>query len=149
MTRTVVRSVVRGMKALVFVAVSAILLCAPRVGYAGSYLDRAALMLEESRREGDWLQPRTFDKELVLVIRTLAEARVRVGRKMEVPAAVMKAHPHLLLVLENFERATNAASEGNFGKFMEHLTIARDEERTFRALVTELGYALPDASSKH
>ena len=41
---------------------------------------------------------------------------------MEVPAAVVKAHPHLLLVLENCERAHDAASEGNFKKFMEHLT---------------------------
>ena len=120
----------------------------PRVVHAGSYLDRAALMLDESRREGDWVQPRTFDKELVLIIKSLAEARVRAGRKMDVPTSVIKAHPHLLLVLENFERAADAASEGDFRKFMDHLTIARDEDRTFRALVAELGYTLPDTGSK-
>jgi hypothetical protein len=123
-------------------------LSVPGLVYAGSYLDRAALMLDESRREGDWLQPRTFDKELVSVIKSLAEARVRAGRRMDVPAAVIKAHPHLLLVLENFERAADAASEGNFRKFMEHLTIARDEDRTFRALIAELGYALPETAGK-
>jgi hypothetical protein len=115
---------------------------------AGSYLDRAALMLDEARREGDMLQPRTHDKEMVLVVKTLAEARARVGRKMEVPAAVAKAHPHLLLVLENCERAASAASEGNFKKFMEHLMIARDEDRTFRVIIAELGYTLPAAGSK-
>lgn len=115
---------------------------------AGSYLDRAALMLDEARREGDMLQPRTNDKEMILVVKALAEARARVGRKMEVPAAVAKAHPHLLLVLENCERAADAASEGNFKKFMEHLTIARDEDRTFRVIIGELGYTLPEAGSR-
>ena len=116
-----------------------------RPARAGSYLDRAALMLDESRREGDMLQPRTHDKEMVLVVKALAEARARVGRKMEVPAAVAKAHPHLLLVLENCERAADAAAEGDFKKFMEHLMVARDEERTFRALIAELGYTIPEA----
>jgi hypothetical protein len=115
---------------------------------AGSYLDRAALLLDEARREGDMLQPRTNDKEMVLIVKALAEARARVGRKMEVPVAVVRAHPHLLLVLENCERAADAASEGNFKKFMEHLTAARDEERTFRALIAELGYTLPEAGAR-
>jgi hypothetical protein len=116
--------------------------------WAGSYLDRAALLLDEARKEGDMLQPRTFDKELVLVVKTLAEARARVGRKMEVPAAVTKAHPHLLLVLANYERAAAAAEDGNFKKFMEHLNTARDEDRNFRAILRELGYALPDVNAK-
>lgn len=111
---------------------------------AGSYLDRASLLLDEARREGDLLQPRTHDKELVLVIHALADARVKVASKMECPAAVAKAHPHLLLVLENSERAAEAAERGNFKKFMEHLTAARNEDRTFRALITELGYTLPE-----
>ncbi len=115
---------------------------------AGSYLDRSALLLDEARREGDMLLPRTQDKEMVLIVKTLTDARARVGRKMEVPPAVAKAHPHLLLVLENYVRAADAASEGNFKKFMEHLNTARDEERTFRALVAELGYTLPEAGSK-
>lgn len=115
---------------------------------AGSYLDRAALMLDESRREGDMLQPRMHDKEMVFVVRALAETRARVGRKMEVPAAVAKAHPHLLLVLENCERAADAAAQGNFKKFMEHLTVARDEDRAFRVLISDLGYTLPHAGSK-
>jgi hypothetical protein len=116
--------------------------------FAGSYLDRAALLLDEARREGDMLQPRTYDKEMVLIVKALTDARARVGRKMEVPAAVAKAHPHLLLVLENYERAADAASEGSFKKFMEHLMAARDEERTFRALITELGYTLPEAGAR-
>lgn len=124
----------------------ALALAAP--AWAGSYLDRAALLLDEARREGDMLQPRTNDKEMVLIIKALAEARAKVARKMEVPAAVVKAHPHLLLVLENCERAADAAAEGNFKRFMEHLMTARDEDRTFRALIAEMGYTLPEAGAK-
>jgi hypothetical protein len=118
------------------------------VAWAGSYLDRAALLLDEARKEGDMLQPRTFDKEMVLVVKTLSEARAKVGRKMEVPAAVAKAHPHLLLVLENSERAAVAAGDGNFKKFMEHLNTARDEDRTFRSKLAELGHRLPEVGPK-
>ncbi|MBK9262894.1 MAG: hypothetical protein IPM54_24205 [Polyangiaceae bacterium] len=116
--------------------------------WAGSYLDRAALLLDQAHKEGDMLRPRTFDKELVLVIKAMAETRARVARKMEVPAAVAKAHPHLLLVLENYDRAAAAASERNFKKFVEHLYAARDEDRNFRAILKELGYALPNLAVK-
>jgi hypothetical protein len=116
--------------------------------WAGSYLDRASLMLDQAHNEGDVLQPRTFDKELVLVIRAMAETRARVARKMEVPAAVAKAHPHLLLVLENYERAASAANDGNFKKFVEYVHVARDEDRNFRAILKELGFALPNMAAK-
>lgn len=123
-------------------------LLAATPAWAGSYLDRSALMLDEARREGDMLEPRTNDKEMVLVVKALAEARAKVGRKMEVPPAVIKAHPHLLLVFENYERAADAAGEGDFKKFMEYLGVARDEERTFRAVLGELGYTLPDVGAR-
>ncbi len=116
--------------------------------WAGSYLDRAAMMLDQAHSEGDFLQPRTFDKELVLVIKAMTETRARMARKMEVPAAVTQAHPHLLLVLENYERAAAAADAGNFKKFVEHLYAARDEERNFRSILKELGYALPNLAVK-
>jgi hypothetical protein len=116
--------------------------------WAGSYLDRAALLLDQAHSEGDLLRPRTFDKELVFVIKAMSETRARVARKMEVPAAVTKAHPHLLLVLENYERAAAFADTGNFKKFVEHLYAARDEERNFRAILKELGFALPNLAAK-
>jgi hypothetical protein len=115
--------------------------------WAGSYLHRAAMLLDESRKEGDLLQPRVTDKELIRLIKALAEVRVTAGRSMEIPAVVAKAHPHLLLVLENSERAADAAQEGNFKKFMQHLQTARDEDRTFRAILAELGFKLPDVAT--
>ena len=123
-------------------------LSAARPAWAGSYLDRAALLLDQARKEGDMLQPRTHDKELVAVVKALAEVRAKTGRKMEVPTAIGKAHPHFLLVLENCERAAEAAQQGNFKKFMEHLTTARNEDRTFRTIIAELGFTLPDLGGK-
>jgi hypothetical protein len=119
-----------------------------RPAHAGSYLDRAALLLDQSRKEGDMLQPRTYDKELATMIRALAEARNKAARGMEVPAAIAKAHPHLLLVLENWERAADAALAGNFKRFMEHLIVCRNEDQAFRALVAELGFSLPNLTPK-
>jgi hypothetical protein len=116
--------------------------------WAGSYLDRAAILLDQSRKEGDMLQPRTYDKELATMIKALAEVRTKAARRMEIPAAIAKAHPHLLLVLENMDRAADAALAGNFKKFMQHLNTARDEDRTFRALVAELGYTLPEVGPR-
>src|SRR4029079_13634564 len=57
------------------------------IAWGGSYLDRAALMLDEARREGDMLQPRTNDKEMVLVVKALTEARATPARQQEVPTA--------------------------------------------------------------
>lgn len=112
--------------------------------HAGSYLNRAALLLDQTRREGDMLQPRTHDKELCTLVAKLAATRVEVARKMEVPAKVGKAHPHLLLVLENAERGAAAALAGDFKKFVQHLFSAREEDRTFRAVLGELGFTLPE-----
>lgn len=137
------------LRSLVVALLAALVLVGlPLPAFAGSYLDRAAILLDEARKEGDMLQPRTQDKEMVLVIKVLSEARARVARKMEIPAAVARAHPHLLLVLENYERAADAASEGNFSKFMEHLATARDEEKIFRSVLGELGYAMPELNGK-
>lgn len=141
-------SFLRLRRVVVAFLVAVVALVVAPLAWAGSYLDRAALLLDEARKEGDMLQPRTFDKEMVLVVKTLTEARAKVARKMEVPAAVAKAHPHFLLVLENYERAADAAGEGNFKKFMEHLNTARDEDKTFRAILAELGYTLPEVVAK-
>ena len=113
--------------------------------WSGSYLNRAALLLEGSRSERDMALPRYEDKELIRLVHEIAEARTRSARAMQVPKAVVTAHPHLLLVLENCERAYAAALEGNHEKFVEHILRARAEDKTFRALMDKLGYGIPDS----
>lgn len=128
---------------LTTLAFAVALLAVTPEAWAGSYLNRAALLLDQSQKEGDLLQPRTHDKELSLIIKRLAAVRAEVGQKMEVPKEVAKAHPHLLLVLLSAEQAAIAAHDGDFKKFMVHLTKARNEARIFKALLSELGYTLP------
>jgi hypothetical protein len=128
-----------------FLGVLAALACASSgaAAFAGSYLDRAALLLDEGRRGVELAKTHTTDRETLLVVKALTEARLKAARKMNVPAAVQSAHPHLMLVLENQDRALDAALAGNHKKLAECLVTASDEERTFRSLIKQLGYSLP------
>jgi hypothetical protein len=113
--------------------------------WAGSYLNRAALLLDGARIERDLVRPRGEDRHLLLLVHRIAQARTQAARDMEVPKSMSGAHPHLLLVMENTERAYAAALDGHREKFAEHIVRARQEDKTFRAIVAKLGYTLPSA----
>ena len=119
------------------------LLLLSREGWAGSYLNRAALLLEESRLERDMVLPRPRDKELIGMVHSLAAARAQAAHDMEVPKTVREAHPHLLLVLEDSERGYAAALDDHHSRFVDFIFRARKEDATFRALIRTLGYTLP------
>jgi hypothetical protein len=68
---------------------------------------------------------------------------------MMVPKEVVQAHPHLLLVFENYERAADAAENSQVERFLVFLQRALDEERTFRAVLKQFGWDLPGASDDH
>jgi hypothetical protein len=112
--------------------------------WAGTYLNSAALLLSQSSKEGDYLLAHLGDKELCELIHKLASARLEVAKGMLVPKEVVQAHPHLLLVLENYERAADGAIRGEASKVAVYQQRARDEERTFRGVLKQFGYALPD-----
>ena len=111
---------------------------------AGTYLDTAALLLDETRRSASFLQLHLTDMKLVEIAHQLSEARVKCGRAVVVPKEVDKAHPHLLLALEVSERAIAAALDGEPERFLRLALQARDEERTFRALLNEQKFTLPE-----
>lgn len=115
----------------------------PRLAWGGSYLDRAALLLAQGSSEADYLRARLSDRELAHVIHDLAEARARAATKMQVPKEVAQAHPHLLLVLENYERASAAAEDGRTQAFLVLQQRAREEERVLRGVLKQLGWTLP------
>lgn len=114
-----------------------------REAWAGSYLNRAALLLTQAAGDADYLRVRVTDRELASVVHKLAVARLEAAGNMDVPKEVAQAHPHLLLVLENYERATDAAAEGQTQRFVIYQQRARDEERTLRGVLKQLGWALP------
>jgi len=113
--------------------------------WAGTYLNSAALLLSQGSKEGDYLRAHLGDKELADLIHKLANARLDAAKGMLVPKEVVQAHPHLLLVLENYERAADAATRGETEKFLVYQQRARDEDRTFRGVLKQFGYSLPDA----
>ncbi len=124
-------------------ALSALLLVSANA-LAGTYLNSAALLLQQGGHEAEYLRARINDKELAELIHKLADARLEAAKTMLVPKEVVQAHPHLLLVLENYERAADAATRGEMEKFLVYQQHARDEDRTFRGVLKQFGYSLPE-----
>jgi hypothetical protein len=118
----------------------AVLLATP--AWAGSYLDRCVLVVTGAAQEADFLQYRVGNRELARLVHELARARLEATRTMEVPKEVAQAHPHLLLMLDNYERASDAALNGEAERFMIYLGRARDEEQVFRSVLEQLGFPL-------
>lgn len=110
---------------------------------AGSYLDRAALLIDEAARASEYLRKHLYDVESARVVHKLSEVRLEVARQMLVPEEVIPAHPHLLLVLEQHERAAHAAVQRVAKDFLRYSSRARDEEELFRRVLKSLGWELP------
>jgi hypothetical protein len=116
----------------------------PGTAKAGTYLDAAALLLDEARKSSDWVQSHFGDLRLAELAHQLSEARVKAGRTLAVPKELERAHPHLLLTLEICERAMAAAVEHEGPRFLRLAAQARDEERTFRAILGQQKVTVPD-----
>lgn len=110
---------------------------------AGSYLSRAAVLLKGAELEGKSLSRRFHDKELARVLHKIALERAKAANEMLVPDEVKRAHPHLLLVLESYERAAEAATRGHHTDFLISLSRAREEARIFEAVLKQAGWTLP------
>ena len=111
---------------------------------AGSYLNRAALLVAQSSHEASYIRARLSDTELASMVHQVAEARLDAAGKMLVPTEVALAHPHLLLTLENYERAMDAAARGETSRFLVHIRRAYEEESVFRSVLKQLGWRLPE-----
>jgi len=111
---------------------------------AGSYLNRAALLVIQASRESEYLRGRVMDKDLAVLVHQVAQARLDAASRMNVPKDVVLAHPHLLLTLENYERSADAAVEGQNEKFLIYQQRARDEEAILRGVLKQLGWSLPE-----
>jgi hypothetical protein len=131
------------MKRIVSLALACALVLVAALAFAGSYLDRSALLLTQAQETNDFVLAHLGDKELAAVAQVTSEARVKAARDMAVPKDVAGVHPHLLLVMENSERAAAAAADGDNEKFLHHLRQARDEDATFRALLKQQHFSLP------
>ena len=134
----------RRLKRRAFAGLGLAVLLIPSEAWAGSYLNRAALLVTQASHDCSYLHARVYDKDLAFVVHKLAQARVEAAGAMLVPKEVAMAHPHLLLVLENYERAADAAREGQVQRFIAYQVRAREEEQTLRGVLKQLGWSLPD-----
>lgn len=119
-------------------------LLATRQAEAGSYLNRAAMLVTQASRESEYLRGRVSDKDLAELVHQVALARLEAASRMNVPKEVVQAHPHLLLTLENYERAADAAVQGHSDRFLVYQQRARDEEVILRGVLKQLGWSLPE-----
>jgi hypothetical protein len=101
------------------------------------------MLLSAGETEASALRRRSHDKELARLTHRLALTRVAAAREMSVPKEVVRAHPHLLLVLESYERAADAAVRGDFESFLVALAKARSERQTFENVLSQSGWILP------
>jgi hypothetical protein len=127
---------------LALAALASLLVAAP--AEAGSYLNRAAILVVEANRESEYLRGRVNDKDLASLIQKVAAARLDAASRMNVPKEVVMAHPHLLLTLENYERSAQAAVDGQNERFLIYQQRARDEAGILRGVMKQLGWSLPD-----
>jgi hypothetical protein len=115
---------------------------------AGTYLDRVTLLVRQARSEADYLEYRLGDHDLAELVHKMTIARLAAARDMFVPKEVTQAHPHLLLMLENCERAADAAEAHESEKFIVYQRRARDEEQILRSIMRQLGFPLEDEKKK-
>ena len=114
--------------------------------WAGSYLDRAVLLISEASRDNDFLRKRLYDRELARLVTQIAAGRLQAAKDTLVPQQVLLAHPHLLLMLEHYERAATAAGAGEARRYHELCRLALDEEQLFRGVLRQLGWTVPGRS---
>ena len=123
--------------------VGAVWLSSASPAWAGSYLNRAALLVGEAGREAALLRKHLYDKEFAMLVHRVSIGRLKAAREMLVPKEVIEAHPHLLLMLEKFERAAQAAVDRHPQLFLKRLRQARDERQVFGSILKQLGWELP------
>jgi hypothetical protein len=115
-----------------------------QTAHAGSYLNRAAMLVAQASRESSYLRGRVNDKDLASLVHAVAVARLNAASRMNVPKEVVQAHPHLLLTLENYERSALSAVDGHHERFLIYQQRALGEEVILRGVLKQLGWALPE-----
>lgn len=110
-----------------------------------NYLAELALLLEGARRLIAFCEGNLDDRELAKFAQPLAERYVEMANHMLPSAKLVVAHPHLLLVVENLERAIDAAAAADGAMYQKRMRIARDELANLEAVIKQLKLRLPES----
>lgn len=109
-----------------------------------TYLVQLALSLEGARRLVLWVETHANDPEIARFAYPLAERYVDMAGHMVPSKKLSTAHPHLLLVLENVERALAAAGQGDLAAFRQRTRTVREELSILDNVLKQLKVRLPE-----
>ncbi len=107
------------------------------------YLNRAALLLDETKRSQDWVGGHPGDLGLASMAYELADARSQLAVKIAAPAQAKQAHMHLLLALENTAASFDATVRGDGKKAAQRMAAARSEENTLNLALEAAKLKMP------
>ncbi len=110
------------------------------------YVNELAIVLEGSRRVLLWAEAHPGDAELAKFIYPLSEHYVQLAGRMSPSEPLRVVHPHLLLVVENIERAVDAAARGDLPAFRQRIRIVREELSMLEGVLKHLKVRLPESS---
>jgi hypothetical protein len=108
------------------------------------YLSELSLLVEGSRRLITFAEQNLDERELTRFAHPLAERYVELAGHMLPSPKVVVAHPHLILVVENLERALDATAAGDAVTYQKRIRIARDELANLEAVLKQLKLRLPE-----
>ena len=101
-------------------------------------------VLEGARRVLLFGEAHAADPEMSRFAYPLSEYYVELAGKMMPGDKLKLVHPHVLIVVENVERAFNAASHGDLHAFRQHVRTIREELATLDAVLKHLKIRLPE-----
>lgn len=110
------------------------------------YLAELALTLEGARRVMLWVETHPGDPDFARFAYPLAERYVEMAGHLTPSTRLVAAHPHLLLVVENVERAVEAASLGELNVFRQRARTVREELSILDNVLKQLKFKLPELS---
>ncbi len=109
-----------------------------------SYLIQLGFTLEGVRRLTLWIETHPNDPELARYAYPLSERYVELAGHMTPSKRLATAHPHLLLVVENVERALDAAGRNDMGSFRQRMRTVREELAILDNVLKQLKLKLPE-----
>ncbi|MET0283995.1 MAG: hypothetical protein ABW352_05980 [Polyangiales bacterium] len=103
-----------------------------------TYMSQMSLVIDGARRLITFCEQHGDDKDLARFARPLAERHVELANRMLPSSRLAVAHPHMLLVVENIDRALDSAAAGDAATYQKRLRIARDELANLEAVLKQL-----------
>lgn len=108
------------------------------------YLVEVAFTLEGARRLMSWVETHFGDVDFARFAYPLAQRYVEMAGHLTPSQKLVPAHPHVLLVVENVERAVDAAAVNQVELFRKRARTVREELSILDAVLKQLKFKLPE-----